>query len=75
MITEERNIADRLYSIIIKRFSNEQPERQLTNNEMSAIWYDLYGRLNRGENEQELENYCNTVELSKPKTKNLHCGY
>ena len=71
----KRNIADRLYSIIIKRFSKEQPERQLTNNEMSVIWYDLYGRLNRGESEQELENYCNTVELSKPETKNLRGGY
>lgn len=71
----KRNIADRLYSIIIKRFSKEQPERVLTNNEMSAIWYDLYGRLNRGETEQELENYCKTVELSKPETKKLRGGY
>ena len=44
-----RDIADRLYSIVIKRFHKEQPERELTNSEMSSIWYEIYGKLCRGE--------------------------
>lgn len=71
----KRNAADRLYSIIVKRFSKEQPERKLGNRELDCIWFDLYGRLCHGETEQELETYCNTVELRKIEIKNTTRGY
>ena len=72
-----RDIADRLYSIVIKRIHKEQPERKLTNNEMSGIWYDIYGKLNRGESEAEVEEYCKTVPLAeeKPIHRPIRNGY
>ena len=70
----KRNVADRLYSIIVKRFSKEQPERKLSNRELDCIWFDLYGRLCHGESEQELETYCSTVELRKIEIKNTTRG-
>ena len=57
-------IADRLYSIVIKRFHKEKPERQLTNNEMNSIWYEIYGELCRGKSETEVEEYCKTAKLN-----------
>ena len=62
-----RDIADRLYSIVIKRIHKEQPERKLTNNEMSSIWYTIYGKLDRGESETEVEEWCKTVVLAEEK--------
>ena len=72
-----RDIADRLYSIVIKRIHKEQPERKLTNNEMSGIWYNIYGKLNRGESETEVEEWCKTVPLSeqKPIHRPIRNGY
>ena len=71
----KRNVADRLYSIIVKRFSKEQPERKLSNRELDCIWFDLYGRLCHGESEQDLETYCNTVELRKNEKREKERGY
>lgn len=71
----KRNTADRLYSIIVKRFSKEQPERKLSNQELDCIWFDLYGRLCHGESEQDLETYCKTVELRKYEKKEKARGY
>lgn len=65
----KRDIADRLYSLAIKRFSEEQPERKLTKNEMDGIWYEIYGKLCRGESETEVEEWCKTVPLAK---KRIH---
>lgn len=63
----KRDVADRLYSIVIKRINKEQPERKLTNDEMSSIWYAISGKLDRGESEAEVEEWCKTVPLSKEK--------
>ena len=60
-----RDIADRLYPIVIKRFHKEQPKRKLTNDEMSSIWYEIYGKLCRGESETEVEEYCKTIPLAE----------
>lgn len=62
-----RDIADRLYSLVIKRFSEEQPKRELTKNEMDSIWYEIYGKLCRGESETEVEEWCKTVPLAEEK--------
>ena len=60
-----RDKADRLYILVLRRFQQEQPERELTKSEMENIWYTIYGKLCRGETEQEVENYCKTVKLSE----------
>ena len=54
----KRDIADKLYAIVIQRFHEEQPERKLTNDEMSSIWYEIYGKLCRGESETDIEEWC-----------------
>lgn len=59
-----RDKADRLYILVLRRFQQEQPERELTKSEMENIWYTIYGKLCRGETEQEVENYCKTVKLN-----------
>lgn len=63
-----RDIADRLYGLVIKRFSEEQPKRELTKNEMDSIWYEIYGKLCRGESETEVEEWCKTVPLAEEKS-------
>ena len=63
----KRDIADKLCSVVYNRFRKEQPERQLTNNEMESIWYEIYVKLCRGKTEMEVKEWCNTVPLSKEK--------
>lgn len=58
-----RNIADRLYGLICKRFKEEQPDHELTKVEMDLIWFAIYGKLCRGETEVEVEEWCKTVPL------------
>ena len=60
-----RDKADRLYILVLRRFQQEQPERELTKSEMENIWYTIYGKLCRGETEQEVEKYCKTIKLSE----------
>lgn len=60
-----RDVADRLQILVVNRFREEQPERELSKSEVENIWYTIYGKLCRGETEQEVEEYCKTVELNK----------
>jgi len=72
----KRNIADRLQMLICSRFKMEQPEHELTIAEIENIWYTIYGKLNRGETEMEVENWCKTVQLKKNKIHDLNrSGY
>lgn len=59
-----RDIADRLYGVVVKRIHKEQPGCELTNDEMDRIWYEIYGKLCRGEAEIAVEEWCKTVPLS-----------
>lgn len=59
-----REKADRLHILVLKRFRQEQPERELTKSEMGNIWYTIYGKLCRGETEESVEEYCKTVKLN-----------
>lgn len=72
----KRDIADRLQILVVNRFREEQPERELLKLEIENIWFTIYGKLCRGETEKEVEEYCKTVPLSK---KQIHkpnrCGY
>ena len=58
-----RDKADRLYILVLRRFRQEQPERELTKSEMENIWYTIYGKLCRGESEQKVEEYCKTITI------------
>ena len=60
-----RDKADRLYLLVLRRFREEQPERELIKSEMENMWYAIYGKLCRGETEQEKKKYCKTVKLSE----------
>lgn len=71
-----RDIADRLQSLVCKRFREEQPDRELTKTEIENIWWTIYGKLNRGETEEAVEEYCQTVQLNKRKVhRPIRCGY
>ena len=43
---------------------NVAPE-VIRKSEMENMWYTIYGKLCRGETEQEVEKYCKTVKLSE----------
>ena len=71
-----RDIADRLQILIVNRFREEQPERELTKAEIENIWFTIYGKLCRGETENGVEEYCKTVQLSKKEMHSkIRCGY
>lgn len=71
-----RDIADRLQSLVVNRFREEQPERELNIAELENIWYIIYGKLCHGETEKEVEEYCKTVELNKKEIhKPIRVGY
>lgn len=57
-----RDIADGLYSIVIKRYHKERPEVVLTNDMMDSIWYSVYGELNLNGKEAAYE-YVKTAKL------------
>ena len=59
----KRDIADDLYSIVIKRYQEERPEVQLTNADMDAIWFSVYGKLQHNGEESAYE-YARTAPLS-----------
>jgi hypothetical protein len=40
-----RDIADRLQILVVNRFREEQPERELNIAELENIWYIIYGKL------------------------------
>lgn len=63
----KRDIADKLYSMVYECFREEQPERELTHDEMDSIWFTIYGKLSRGETESEVKEWCLTTPLGRPK--------
>lgn len=72
-----RDIADRLQSLVVNRFREEQPERELTKEEIKNIWDNIYARLNwQGQTEKDVEEFCKTVELNKKEIhKPIRVGY
>ena len=42
----KRDIADDLFSIVVKRYHQERPDVELTNDMLDAIWFSVYGELN-----------------------------
>ena len=49
-----RDVADRLQILVVNRFREEQPERELSKSEVENIWYTIYGKLCKGETEKEV---------------------
>ncbi|MCC2253588.1 hypothetical protein LKD70_03905 [Ruminococcus sp. CLA-AA-H200] len=58
----KRDIADQLYSKAIKRFREENPEKELTHQQLDAIWYSIYWVL-RHEGEEAARKYVETADL------------
>lgn len=51
-----------LYSIAVKRYHEERPEVELTNDMLDAVWFSVYGELNRNGEEKAYE-YARTAKL------------
>lgn len=58
----KRDMADKLYSIVINRYHEEHPEYDLTNEIKERIWYSLYGKLKKDGYEAAYE-YARTAKL------------
>lgn len=41
----KKDIIDDLYSIVVKRYQEEQPKVELTNDMLDNIWFSVYGEL------------------------------
>lgn len=64
-----RDIADRLQIKVCNRIRKENPDEILTKADVENIWYTIYGKLCRGESEEEVEQWCDTVPISKKSEK------
>lgn len=58
----KRDIADQIYSFVIKRYRKEKPNVNITEEMMDAIWFSIYGELKRNGEEAAWE-YARTVKL------------
>lgn len=56
-----RDIADRLQVLLCNRIRKEQPDRELTKEDIEKMWQVIYGKLNKGEPEEAVETWCLTV--------------
>lgn len=64
--------AKELVVLVLNRFEEEQPERELSKTDKDAIFYQIYGRLFRGETKEEIKSWCLTVPLQKKKIKSIN---
>lgn len=55
--------ADDLCSVVVKRYQEERPEVELTNNMLDTIWFSVYGKLIRNGKEKAYEYAKNTKLL------------
>lgn len=60
----KRDKADRLFSIAVRRYREELPEKELSKKEIDSIWYSIYGILVRDGEEKALEYASNAKLLS-----------
>lgn len=70
----KRYIVDDLYSIVMKRFLNENPDIELNNAQMDSIWFSLKGVLDREGKEKAFE-YAKTVKLNDFSKEEIKRGY
>ena len=57
--------ADKLLKLVEKRFRKESTHI-LTENDKDGIWFEMFGRLSRGESEGDVYTYCKTAKLKQP---------
>ena len=57
--------ADKLLELVEKRFRKESTHI-LTENDKDGIWFEMFGRLSRGESEEDVYAYCRTARLKQP---------
>lgn len=57
--------ADKLLKLVEKRFRKESAY-VLTKNDKDGIWFEMFGRLSRGESEEDVYTYCKTAKLKQP---------
>lgn len=57
--------ADKLLKLVEKRFRKESAY-VLTKNDKDGIWFEMFGRLSRGESEDDVYTYCKTAKLKQP---------
>ena len=55
IIMLKRDVADDLFSIVVKRYHQERPDVELTNDMLDAIWFSVYGELNKNGKETAYE--------------------
>lgn len=58
-----RDKTDELYSLAIKRYQKENPDYELTNQDMEGIWYSIYGIMCR-EGEEAAREYVESAKLN-----------
>lgn len=56
--------ADKLLKLVETRFRKESAY-VLTKNDKDGIWFEMFGRLSRGESEEDVYTYCKTAKLKQ----------
>lgn len=60
----KRDIADRLHILALRRYRKENPEYELSNDEMTTMWYRIYDIVRR-DREEKAEGFVKTAELKQ----------
>lgn len=71
---EKIELTTKYYRMALDRFLKEQPDRILTIEEKDGIWWELYGRVCRGQPEREIIERIQTENISREYGKE-HRGY
>lgn len=71
---EKTEMVSKYYHVALDRFAKEQPDRVLTEREKEIIYWELYGRVDRGETQREIIERIQTADISK-KGQKKYRGY
>lgn len=66
---------DRLFLLAVQRIKEEQPEWTLSDIERSGTWWDICGRLCRGETEKEIIAWIMSAKIEPIKKREQRSGY
>lgn len=58
----KRDVADDLFSVVMKRYKKEKLTVHVTSSMMDTIWFVLYGKV-REDGEEKAKKYAETTEL------------
>lgn len=68
---EKIELTTKYCRMALDRFLKEQPDRILTIEEKDGIWWELYGRVRRGQPEREISERIQTENISRKDDKEL----